>query len=164
MSLGLSPFRLREADWQPVVARLIALRRNVLAFYTQPEEVVELFRDQSVALVFANYGNQQVEALRAAGADIAYVIPREGALTWVDCWAIMSSSLQRRLAEAWIDFTLQPEISRHLTVRHGLANTLDGGDALQAGKAAIWLEPVEDPERREALWLRIYSGDRPERF
>ncbi|MDP9152902.1 MAG: hypothetical protein M3O74_01520 [Pseudomonadota bacterium] len=28
----------------------------------------------------------------------------------------------------------------------------------------VWIEPVEDGRRREALWSRIVSGDRPERF
>ncbi len=28
----------------------------------------------------------------------------------------------------------------------------------------IWIEPVEDIQQREALWSRIVSGDRPERF
>lgn len=164
LRLGLPPFRVRERDWSVLVQTLVALRRNVLGFYTRPEEVVELFRTNSVAIVFANYGDQQVAALRQAGADIGYVIPKEGALAWLDCWAISSKTPNRKLAEAWIDYTLEPQVSQQLTRRHGLANTLSGAWPGHAAAQLIWLEPVEDSERRAKLWERVISGDRPERL
>lgn len=164
MSLGRSPFRLAEADWKPILRHLVALRRNVLSFYTLPEEVVELFRDNPVALVFANYGSQQVQALRQAGADVGYVIPREGALAWLDCWVISSKTSQRELAEAWINYTLEPQVSRLLTTRQGLSNTLDGPLPEGRDGPIIWLETVENSERRSKLWEQMVSGDRPERL
>lgn len=164
LSLGRSPFRFQTRDWRPALERLIDLRRNVLSFYTLPEEVVELFRNNQVALVFANYGSQQVRALENAGADIGYVIPREGALAWLDCWVINSKTRHRELAEAWINFTLEPLISRAFSARHGLANTLDDTELGGSSSRSIWLEPVEDSERRSRLWERIRSGDRLERF
>lgn len=163
MALGKPPFKLAAGDWRPVLEKLIGLRRNVLTFYAQPEEAVELFRSNAVALLFANYGSQQVRALEDAGADIAYVIPREGALAWLDCWVINSASLRRKLAEAWIDFSLEAPMSRALTERHGLANTLDP-DKGEPGGGLIWLQPVEDVERRTRLWEKIRAGDRLERF
>jgi len=76
--LGLkSPFQLGESDWLPAVERLVALRRNVAAFYTQPDESVALFKSRQAALLFANYGTQQLQALRAAGLDVGYAIPRK---------------------------------------------------------------------------------------
>lgn len=163
MALGKPPFKLMAGDWRQVLEKLIGLRRNVLSFYAQPEEVVELFRSNTVALVFANYGSQQVRALEDAGAEIGYVIPREGALAWLDCWVINSASLQRKLAEAWIDFSLEVPMSRALTERHGLANTLDPLQG-EPGGGLIWLQPVEDAERRARLWEKIRAGDRLERF
>lgn len=164
MSQGRSPFRLTERDWKPLLQHLVALRRNVLSFYTLPEEVVELFRDNPVALIFANYGSQQVQALRQAGADIGYVIPKEGALAWLDCWVISSKTPKRELAEAWINYTLEPQVSGLLTRRHGLANTLEGPLPQTGEGPIIWLEAVEDSERRSKLWERVVSGDRPERL
>ncbi len=38
--------------------------------------------------MFANYGSQQVQLLKAAGLNVGYVVPKEGALAWLDCWAI----------------------------------------------------------------------------
>jgi len=159
-----NPFWLGEEDYRRGVARLIDLRRNVLTFYSQPEEVVELFRKHPVALVFANYGAQQVKQLRAAGEDIGYVIPREGALAWLDCWSVTQRARNKRLAEAWINYTLEGPVSLALTERQGLANTIHAGPSEEPSSKLIWLEPVEDAPRRSALWGRIVSGDRPEKF
>jgi putative spermidine/putrescine transport system substrate-binding protein len=95
------------------------------------------------------------------------VVPREGALAWLDCWAISSRSQQQPLAAQWINYMLEPKVGRELTRRQGLANTLEEPQGLAGGVVKgpiLWLEPVEETERRERLWQRIVSGDRPERF
>jgi putative spermidine/putrescine transport system substrate-binding protein len=135
----------------------------VLTFYTLPEESVELFRKHSVALMFANYGSQQVKLLRDAGADVGYVIPTEGALAWLDCWAVTRGARNKALAERWINYMLDKRVSAELTRRQGLANTVQAASARDSDKL-IWLEPVEDDQRRAAYWSRILSGDVPEKL
>ncbi|MFT3814726.1 MAG: extracellular solute-binding protein [Acidovorax sp.] len=163
MHRGMSPFRIADGGFKTLTQDLVDLRRNLRAFYRLPEEALELFRQQRIAAMHANYGRQQFKQLRDAGLDVGYVVPREGALAWLDCWAITRRCAQVALAAAWIDHMLTPEISREFTRRQGLANTLDepaalAGDAL-AGPI-VWLEPVEDEIRRDRLWQRIVSGDR----
>jgi len=155
-----SPFRIAEDDWPKAVDQLIALRRNVLGFYTRPDEATQLFTRHRVALLFANYGQQQVQALRAAGADIGYAIPREGALAWLDCWAVTRGARDPALASAWIDHMLEEAASSLLVSRQGLANTITESRRGGAGERLLWLEPMEDPSRRDRLWARILSGDR----
>lgn len=162
LSLGRSdPFHLDEQAMREAVQRLIELRRNVLTFYSLPEEAAELFRSQKVALLFANYGTQQVQQLRQAGADIGYVIPREGALAWLDCWTVTRGARDKPLAEAWINFMLERSVSTALTERQGLANTVAETPGLEQAGRILWLEPVEDADRRAALWAQIVSGARP---
>lgn len=159
--LGLeSPFRIPDAKMRAVLDKLIALRRNVLTFYSLPEEAAELFREHRVAVMFANYGSQQVQQLRNAGADIGYVLPREGAFAWLDCWSITRGARNRVLAEAWIDHMLGSAASKALTGRQGLANTIDPAGAPAAADRIVWLQPVEDVDRRSALWEQILSGER----
>lgn len=163
-SLGSdAPFRMAARDWVPAVHRLIELRRNVLAFYAQPDESVELFRKHRVALLFANYGRQQLQLLRAAGVDAAYVIPREGALAWLDCWVVARGATDRALVDAWLNYMLEPQVSALLVSRQGLANTIAEPPGSQQPDKLRWLEPVEDVARREKLWARILSGDRASR-
>jgi putative spermidine/putrescine transport system substrate-binding protein len=158
-----SPFRLDGADWTPAVERLIELRRNMLTFYVQPEESAHLFISRGAALMFANYGTQQLQLLRAAGADVGYVVPREGALAWLDCWVITRGARNKTLALAWIDHLLGTGAAHVLSTRHGLANTRDPAPHQTDSDRLLWLEPVEDVERRNLLWERILSGDRAAR-
>jgi putative spermidine/putrescine transport system substrate-binding protein len=162
--LGGAPFQIEDLEFNAVSAKLVALRRNVLTFYTQPQESVELFRQHKVALLYANYGRQQLKLLQDAGANVGYVIPVEGALSWLDCWAVSSGAKNLRLAEEWINFTLEPRISQELSRRQGLSNTIEAATASNNSDKIIWLEPVEDDPRRALLWSRIRSGDRPATF
>jgi len=159
------PFQLTDAQMREVARKLVELRRNLLTYYTVPEEATAYFIQHKAALMFGNYGTQQLALLRKAGADVGYVIPEEGALAWLDCWAMTQSATNRQLALAWINYMLEPDVSALLTQRQGLANTLvpppeSSGDSAHL----ILIQPVENIEERESLWSRIVSGDRPERF
>lgn len=155
-----SPFRLNDNQWPAAVESLIDLRRNVMGFYTQPEESVQQFMRREAALMFANYGSQQVKLLQAAGAQVGYVVPREGALAWLDCWALSRGVQVPALALAWLNYMLEPGPAEVLVNRHGLANTLAASPYNQPQDQLLWLEPVEDAEKRSRLWARIMAGHR----
>ena len=158
------PFHIAHKDFKRLSRHLVELRRNVLSFYSSPQEATELFMQNNIALLFANYGSQQVNMLKKAGADIGYVIPKEGALAWLDCWSMTHGMKSRKLAEAWINYTLEAPVSQALSERQGLSNTLEDPPTLHSGDKIIWLRPVEDAAKRAALWDRIISGDGPEKF
>lgn len=161
LSLGLSsPFQLNDKDWPRAVDRLIALRRNVSGFYTRPDESVALFKHRQAALMFANFGKQQLQLCKAAGLDVGYALPKEGALAWLDCWVITRGARDRRLATAWINDMLDNEPSLALMTRQGLHNTTSAASDEGLGDTLHWLEPVESEEHRNQLWSRIVSGDR----
>lgn len=161
MVLGdATPFRLDDGEWPAAVEQLIALRRNALGFYSQPEESVELFTSGHAALMFANYGSQQLQLLKKAGVDVGYTIAREGALAWLDCWAITRGARDLGLAQAWINYLLEAEPGNALLSRQGLANTTSESPYLRQQDKLKWLEPVENVDRRARLWDRILAGDR----
>ena len=162
LAMGKAPFAIPAAELPESIEKLVALRRNVLTFYQLPEESVTLFTQNKVALLYANFGRQQLKLLQDAGADVAYVIPREGALAWLDCWAISRTAGNRNLAEKWINYSLEPQVSQALTDRQGLANTLSPTAISHAGGKLIWLQPVENVRQRAELWQRILAGERPE--
>lgn len=160
-ALGVAdPFRLKASEWSRVVAKLIELRRNVAAFYTYPDESLNLFRRRGAVLLFANYGSQQLSLFRRAGLDVGYAIPKEGALAWLDCWAIRRGSAHPELAAAWINHLLGKEASDLLVNRQGLSSTITDSMETHPSDKLVWLETPEDEPRRSALWSRIVSGDR----
>lgn len=167
LALGYrDPFHLTPAQMRTVTHKLIELRRNLLTLYTLPEEATALFVEHHAAMMFGNYGTQQIELLRRAGVDVGYVIPDEGALAWLDCWAVTRGARNRALALSWVNYMLEPEVSGLLPKRQGLASTLApaSGHAADDGKHLFWIRPVENIAMRESLWRRIVSGEPPERF
>lgn len=167
LALGYrDPFNLSPEQMRTVARELVGLRRNLLTYYTLPEEATALFVRHHAALMFGNYGTQQVQLLRQAGVDVGYVIPDEGALAWLDCWAIVQGTSNRALAYDWINFMLDPAIGVQLTQREGLANTempAPDGES-RTGQHLVWIQRVESIGQREALWHRIESGDRLRTF
>ncbi len=161
LSLGLkSPFKLDDRDWPRAVDRLIALRRNVTGFYTRPDESVALFKHRQAALMFANFGKQQLQLCKTAGLNVGYALPKEGALAWLDCWVITRSARNLNLATAWINYLLENEPGQALMSRQGLSNTTSAEPDDAANDMLRWLQPVESEEHRNQLWSRIVSGDR----
>ena len=160
-SLGFpSPFTINEKQWPAAVDRLITLRRNVAQFYTQPEESVALFIKRKAALMYANFGSQQLKLLKAAGVDVGYTLPKEGALAWLDGWVVTRGARNPALAAAWINYVLEDQPGDVLLRRQGLANTTSESPFFKPDARIVWLEAAESEERRNLLWGRIISGDR----
>lgn len=160
-ALGLkTPFQLGPQDWPLAVQKLIDLRRNVAGFYTLPDESLALFQQKQAVLMLANYGAQQWQLFKKAGLNVGYAIPKEGALAWLDCWAISRGTRDMTLAAAWINHLLGAQASELLVSRQGLSSTTREPAYVQPEDRLVWLQPVEDDERRNRLWGRIVSGDR----
>ena len=89
LTLGdTDPFHLDAEQMAAVKAKLIDLKHNVLSFYTTSDEAQQIYQNNDVALIWANYGQQQLKALQDVGAHVAYINPSEGALAWLDNWVI----------------------------------------------------------------------------
>jgi putative spermidine/putrescine transport system substrate-binding protein len=159
-----NPFAMSDAELETAARELVKLRRNVLTFYATPDEAVKLFARYDIALIFANYGTQQIKALQEIGADIGYIIPKEGALAWLDCWAITQEAKNKALAEKWINYRLEPSVSEQFTQKHGLANTIKVFSKSRESEKIIWLEPLKEPKKRKLLWDKIISGDSLEKL
>ena len=159
LTMGIpDPFDLNDAQMAAVKARLIALKENVLSFYSTTDESLQIYQSNDVALIFGNYGQQQVKALRDAGAPIAYVFPKEGTLAWLDTWAMTSGVRDKELAQKWINFVLQKRIGAELSQRSGFGNTVVPSPNAGADDKLIYLETVEDPLKRAELWNEIKAA------
>jgi putative spermidine/putrescine transport system substrate-binding protein len=156
LTLGIEdPFHLTDEQMQKIKEKLIKLKGNVLSFYTTPDEALQLYKNNDVALIWANYGQQQVKAMKDAGAHIEYVNPKEGALAWLDTWAMTSGVTDKELAEAWVNFLLQKKIGQQLSERTGFGNTVVESGSAGANDKLVWLDFVEDPTKRSDLWNEI---------
>ena len=139
LDMGIAdPFHLSDEQLQAAKDKLIDMKNNLLSLYSTADEALQLYQQNDVAIIWANYGQQQVKMMKAAGAPIAYVNAKEGALAWLDTWAITSGVQNQDLAEKWVNFVLQKKIS---------------GAAV--GTAGFWQHGGRVPERRSERQDRL---------
>jgi putative spermidine/putrescine transport system substrate-binding protein len=156
LDLGIAdPFHLDDAQFAEIKDKLIEMKRAMLSFYTTADEALQLYQQNDIALIWANYGQQQVKAMLDAGAPIAFVVPKEGGLAWLDTWAMTSGVANKALAEAWVNFVLSKEVSGALSDRTGFGNTVVPFASARPGDKIVWVENVEDPTKRADLWNEI---------
>jgi putative spermidine/putrescine transport system substrate-binding protein len=152
------PFHLTADQMAAAKDKLLKLKQNVLSFYTTADEATQIYKNNDVALVWANYGQQQVKSLQDAGAHVAYVNPKEGALAWLDTWAVTVGAQDKDLAEAWINFLMDKQIGAQLTERSGFGNTTAPSNNAKPDDKLIYVEQVEDPTKRADLWNEIKAA------
>jgi len=159
LDMGIEdPFHLTEEQLQAAKAKLIDMKHNLLSLYSTPDEALQLYQQNDVAIIWANYGQQQVKAMLDAGAPIKYINPKEGALAWLDTWALTSGVRDKDLAEAWINFVLQKKIGAQLTERTGFGNSVVPTPSASEGDTMVWLDFVEDPLKRADLWNEVKAA------
>lgn len=159
LTLGIeNPFQLSADQFATVKAKLLELKPNVLSFYTTADEALQIYQNNDVALIWANYGQQQLKAMQKAGAHVAYIAPTEGSLSWLDNWALTSGAKDPDAAAKWVNFLLDKKIGAELSERTGFGNTAAASTNANDNDKLVWLESVEDPLKRSDLWNEIKAS------
>ena len=68
-----NPFNLSDAQLEEIKGKLIELQKNALSYYQSADEALQIYNSNDVALIFANFGQQQLKLMKDSGAPIAYV-------------------------------------------------------------------------------------------
>jgi spermidine/putrescine transport system substrate-binding protein len=99
----------------------IAAARNYLIEHSTNTTIVadslgqDLLRDGTVDMVVENSGDILQLITACACDDYAFVIPEEGTNIWVDAMVIPIQTPNKRLAEAFIDYILDPQVSANIS-------------------------------------------------
>ncbi len=114
-ALGKDPFALYAdpkayaALMDQVGATLIACKANLKFFYDNKDQLLNAFRaGEVVAAMMWDTGGW---TLNRENPDIQFVVPRSGALGWLDTYALPARGRNDAAAYAWINFTSRPEIA-----------------------------------------------------
>jgi putrescine transport system substrate-binding protein len=111
--LGLNPDSKAEADLRKAADALVKVRGNVRKFHSS--EYINALANGEICMA-VGYSGDVLQARKRAeeaknGVEIAYIIPREGALMWFDSFAIPADARNVAEAHAFIDFMLRPAIA-----------------------------------------------------
>ncbi|WP_230533418.1 polyamine ABC transporter substrate-binding protein [Microvirga roseola] len=115
--LGLNPDSKRTEDLNKAGDALFRIRGNVQKFHSS--EYINALANGDIC-VAVGYSGDIIQARSRAeearnGVEIAYVVPREGALMWFDSFAIPADAKNVAEAHEFINFMLRPEIAARNT-------------------------------------------------
>lgn len=159
IALGFSnPFALDDTQFTQVKELLLAQKRNLISYFAGFDEGASVFAQGGIDLMQA-MAEPQVEMIRSKGVDVGMVIPREGAIGWVDCWGISAGATNIPLAHRWLDAMLEPDSGRYLSDGYHYGNTVDAAANDRSGydyaARLTFLEAPENFSRRANLWNEI---------
>ena len=111
--LGLDPNSESEEDLKKAEELLLAIRPYVRYFHSS--QYIDDLGNGDICLALGYSGDVFIARDAAAeagqGIEIAYVIPKEGALKWFDLFAIPADAPHPENAHKFIDFMLRPDIA-----------------------------------------------------
>lgn len=118
-AMGMDPFAAYNdkdaygAVLDKVAAELIACKKNVKAYWTGADQLMNLVRSGEIAAAMAwDAGGWK---LNSENPDIQFVAPRSGALGWIDTFALPAKGKNDEAAYKWINFVMRPEIAGKIT-------------------------------------------------
>jgi spermidine/putrescine transport system substrate-binding protein len=168
-------YQLSDAQLKQVKQVLMKARKCSKAFYSGFGDAANYFASGDVT-VGLSLGSLITKLAAEKGAKVNEVIPKEGALGWMDTWAITKGgSSKLDLAYKWINYAESPEVQAEVSKKTSLAPTVQGAsDKLDpALKRALHLDdpsylgrlvPMESPQgtdtwqKRLDLWNLIKAG------
>jgi len=134
--LGLDPDSKSPDDLMRAVEVLKAVRPFIRKFHSS--EYLNALAGGNICLAFGYSGDVFQARNRAAMAkdkqDIAYAIPKEGSLLWIDVLAVPRDAPNLDNADRFLDFLLEPKVAAASSALTGYAN---------GNKAAFALLPKE---------------------
>ena len=173
--LGLDPNS--ESDDLKKAAELLMSIRPYIRYFHSSQYIDDLGNGE-ICVSVGYSGDVFIAADRAAeagtGVEIAYAIPKEGALQWFDLFAIPADAPHPDNAHKFIDFIMSREITAAITNYVFYATANSGVDALidpeidddpaiypTAEVSAKLFPPVTHDARTDRMITRLWTQSRP---
>ena len=154
--LGLNPDSKRVEDLNRAGDALFRVRGSVQKFHSS--EYINALANGDIC-VAVGYSGDVLQARKRAeearnGVEVAYVIPREGALMWFDSFAIPADAKNVAEAHLFIDFMMRPEVAAANT------NFVQYASGNLAAKPLIRPEILNNPGiyPDEATFKRLFTN------
>ncbi len=133
-----------------ILAFLIEKKKLVKTYWTSRQENIDLFVQEAVVVAQGWDGTGWY--LAQQGHPVKFIAPKEGALTWLDTFALPKGAENLDAAYAWMNFTLRPEVAGKISDLGGFASAVEKSvDFISAERSALVKESFPK-EAVENLW------------
>lgn len=126
------------SDLDAIKAKLIEQKKLNKTYWKTGDEFSKLFAGNQIDIGMMWSG--QAASMKQEGQPIAFVVPQDGAIGWVDSWGISSTSKNEDLAYAFVDWMISKDFQYNWAsgggpapVNQGAANAIDPEYAASAG-------------------------------
>jgi putrescine transport system substrate-binding protein len=148
---GRNPNSHEKADYDAATDALMKLRESVTYFHSS--QYINDLANGDICVAIGWSGDILQARDRAVeannGVDVAYVIPKEGALMWFDMMAIPTDAKHPENAHKFLDFIMRPDviagISNYVAYANGNAASLELVD--QEVKSDPGVYPTEEAKK-----------------
>ncbi|MCQ4160209.1 extracellular solute-binding protein [Roseomonas sp. GC11] len=94
-------------------------------------------------------------SLKKQGRPVSYMAPQEGAIAWLDGWAITKAARNVEQAYAWINYIHSPEVSAKVADGSGYNPVAKGADAFLSDVAKKNFLEAYPGDATAKLWHRV---------
>lgn len=152
-SLGKLPHPVRamygdeakaRANFEVILATAVAAKKSIAQFWTNENEAQGAFRTNGC--VIGQTWDSTAFQLQKDGQPVSYVAPKEGALAWMEGFALPKGAANVEEAYAFINFFYTPEAGAMFAAHTGYNATSKGAAALL-------------PDASKAFFAAAYPGD-----
>jgi len=98
-------------------------------------------------------------ALKTDGKPVTYMAPQEGAICWVDGWALTSAAKNLEQAYAFINYLQAPAANAKAADAADYNPVVAGADQLLSDKAKANFAAAYPADALQKLWLRPVESD-----
>ncbi len=166
-ALGQSINTTNMADWDTAAEYLLEQRQTVKPEYVMDEVFIKM---ESGEYAFATYYAGDYELMVENNPDLGFVFPEEGVNTFYDAMCIPKGAQNKKGAEAFINFMMEPEIALANAeyIYYATPNTavLENEDYSLAGSEAVYPEnlqntqefhnlPTDTLQYMNNLWMKV---------
>jgi putative spermidine/putrescine transport system substrate-binding protein/spermidine/putrescine transport system substrate-binding protein len=126
LALGFSdPFNLTDDQLEKVKEKLLELKPNILTYYTGFGDAANLMASGE-AVIGMSIGSLIVKQAADQGTEIVETVPKEGAISWLDTWAITKGGENKLdLVYDWLNYTLTPEVQAQVVEANQFGGVVD---------------------------------------
>ena len=143
---GKSPNTTNEEDIKTAYERLEKLLPNVATFNSDSPEVPYVQGEAAIGMIW----NGSAYLAQKENPSLQFVYPKEGAIFWMDNYAIPNSAQNVEGAHKFIDFLLRPENAKIVIERMGFSMPNNGAKTLLSAEVANdpkLFPPAEEVEK-----------------
>jgi spermidine/putrescine transport system substrate-binding protein len=146
---------------EKILAKMIECKPYVKTYWGSRQELEDLMAKEEVWV--ASAWDATAWSLNLKNPDLKYVIPKEGAVGWIDCFSITAGSENIDGAYAWINFIMKPENAAVVINETGYTMASVGSLDLASPEMAKLYKESFPPEQLENIkWyfpLPAYAAD-----